>query len=161
MPCVWLCRVHALEEQLKDQETRAEEHLQEEERRQRDLLTRVEREKSSEIEILSFRAQQLEEENYELKTTATRLRSHSDKLDEERQRMTYKLEDTSLRLKDEMNLYKKMMDKMRQNRLEFQKEREATQEVSPTLPISCVCVSMWLYIVCVWLCVCGGLCVCG
>ncbi|XP_042198347.1 rab11 family-interacting protein 4A [Callorhinchus milii] len=122
-------RVHALEEQLKDQETRAEEHLQEEERRQRDLLTRVEREKSSEIEILSFRAQQLEEENYELKTTATRLRSHSDKLDEERQRMTYKLEDTSLRLKDEMNLYKKMMDKMRQNRLEFQKEREATQEL--------------------------------
>lgn len=44
--------------------------------------------------------------------------------------MSDRLEDTSLRLKDEMDLYKRMMDKLRQNRLEFQKEREATQEVS-------------------------------
>lgn len=43
--------------------------------------------------------------------------------------MSDRLEDTSLRLKDEMDLYKRMMDKLRQNRLEFNKEREATQEV--------------------------------
>lgn len=43
--------------------------------------------------------------------------------------MTDKLEDTSLRLKDEMDLYRKMMDKLWQNRHEFQKEREAMQEV--------------------------------
>lgn len=49
---------------------------------------------------------------------------------QERQRMSDRLEDTSLRLKDEMDLYKRMMDKLRQNRLEFNKEREATQEVS-------------------------------
>lgn len=48
---------------------------------------------------------------------------------QERQRMSDRLEDTSLRLKDEMDLYKRMMDKLRQNRLEFNKEREATQEV--------------------------------
>lgn len=45
--------------------------------------------------------------------------------------MTDKLEDTSLRLKDEMDLYKKMMDKLRQNRNEFQKERDTMQEVRP------------------------------
>lgn len=43
--------------------------------------------------------------------------------------MTDKLEDTSLRLKDEMDLYKKMMDKLRQNRNDYQREREAMQEV--------------------------------
>lgn len=43
--------------------------------------------------------------------------------------MSDRLEDASLRLKDEMDLYKRMMDKLRQNRLEFNKEREATQEV--------------------------------
>lgn len=43
--------------------------------------------------------------------------------------MSDRLEDTSLRLKDEMDLYKRMMDKLRHNRLEFQKEREATQEL--------------------------------
>lgn len=54
----------------------------------------------------------------------------SPRLFQERQRMSDRLEDTSLRLKDEMDLYKRMMDKLRQNRLEFNKEREATQEVS-------------------------------
>uniref|UniRef100_A0A4W5KFI4 Uncharacterized protein n=1 Tax=Hucho hucho TaxID=62062 RepID=A0A4W5KFI4_9TELE len=43
--------------------------------------------------------------------------------------MTDRLEDTSLRLKDEMDLYRKMMDKLWQNRHEFQKEREAMQEL--------------------------------
>lgn len=44
--------------------------------------------------------------------------------------MTDKLEDTSLRLKDEMDLYRKIMDKLWQNRHDFQKEKEAMQEVS-------------------------------
>lgn len=48
---------------------------------------------------------------------------------QEKQRMTDKLEDTSLRLKDEMDLYRKIMDKVWQNRHEFQKEKEAMQEV--------------------------------
>ena len=48
---------------------------------------------------------------------------------QEKQRMTDKLEDTSLRLKDEMDLYRKIMDKLWQNRHEFQKEKESMQEV--------------------------------
>lgn len=47
--------------------------------------------------------------------------------------MTDKLEDTSLRLKDEMDLYRKMMDKLRQNRNDYQREREAMQEVRQCL----------------------------
>ena len=43
--------------------------------------------------------------------------------------MTDKLEDTGLRLKDEMDLYRKIMDKLWQNRHEFNKEKEAMQEV--------------------------------
>lgn len=52
---------------------------------------------------------------------------------QEKQRMTDKLEDTSLRLKDEMDLYRKMMDKLRQNRQQFQKEKDAMQEVGGML----------------------------
>lgn len=48
---------------------------------------------------------------------------------QEKQKMTDKLEDTSLRLKDEMDLYRKIMDKLWQNRHDFQKEKEAMQEV--------------------------------
>ncbi|XP_033040174.1 rab11 family-interacting protein 4 isoform X1 [Trachypithecus francoisi] len=122
-------RVHELEEMVKDQETTAEQALEEEARRHREAYSKLEREKTTEVELLNARVQQLEEENTELRTTVTRLKSQTEKLDEERQRMSDRLEDTSLRLKDEMDLYKRMMDKLRQNRLEFQKEREATQEL--------------------------------
>ncbi|XP_008819845.2 rab11 family-interacting protein 4 isoform X1 [Nannospalax galili] len=122
-------RVHELEEMVKDQETTAEQALEEEARRHREVYSKLEREKNTELELLNTRVQQLEEENTDLRTTVTRLKSQTEKLDEERQRMSDRLEDTSLRLKDEMDLYKRMMDKLRQNRLEFQKEREATQEL--------------------------------
>ncbi|CAK6437957.1 unnamed protein product [Pipistrellus nathusii] len=122
-------RVHELEEMVKDQETTAEQALEEEARRHREAYSKLERERSTEIELLHSRVQQLEEENTELRTTVTRLKSQTEKLDEERQRMSDRLEDTSLRLKDEMDLYKRVMDKLRHNRLEFQKEREATQEL--------------------------------
>lgn len=55
---------------------------------------------------------------------------------QEKQRMTDKLEDTSLRLKDEMDLYRKMMDKLNQNRHEYQKEKDAMQEVTQNLSLS-------------------------
>ncbi|XP_062304419.1 rab11 family-interacting protein 4B isoform X1 [Osmerus eperlanus] len=122
-------RVHELEEQLKDQETRAEQTMEEELRRHREAFSKMERDKSTEIELLSNRLQQLEEENGEIAMSMCRLKSQTERLDEEKQRMTDKLEDTSLRLKDEMDLYRKMMDKLRQNRHEFQKEREAMQEL--------------------------------
>ncbi|XP_064819947.1 rab11 family-interacting protein 4A-like isoform X2 [Oncorhynchus masou masou] len=122
-------RVHELEEQLKDQEARAEQNTEEEQRRHREAYSRMERDKNTELELLLNRVQQLEEENGDISVNMCRLKSQTEKLDEEKQRMTDKLEDTSLRLKDELDLYRKMMDKLRQNRHEFQKEREAMQEL--------------------------------
>ncbi|KAM6939742.1 rab11 family-interacting protein 4B isoform 2-T2 [Xenentodon cancila] len=122
-------RVHELEEQLKDQETRAEQNLQEELRRHREAYAKMERDKNTQIELLSSRAKQLEDENVDMSLNMCRLKSQTEKLDEEKQRMTDKLEDTSLRLRDEMDLYRKMMDKLRQNRQQFQKEKDAMQEL--------------------------------
>uniref|UniRef100_A0A452UII6 RAB11 family interacting protein 4 n=1 Tax=Ursus maritimus TaxID=29073 RepID=A0A452UII6_URSMA len=123
-------RVHELEEMVKDQETVAEQALEEEARRHREAYSKLEREKSTEIELLNARVQQLEEENAELRTTVARLKAQTEKLDEVSSR-SGRLSDSNLdlRLKDETDLYKRMMDKLRQNRLEFQKEREATQEL--------------------------------
>uniref|UniRef100_A0A672M503 Rab11 family-interacting protein 4B n=1 Tax=Sinocyclocheilus grahami TaxID=75366 RepID=A0A672M503_SINGR len=122
-------RIHELEEQLKDQETRAENMMEEELRRHRDAYSRLEKDKNTQIELLTNRVHQLEEENGEMAISMIRLKAQTEKLDDERQRMTDKLEDTSLRLKDEMDLYKKMMDKLRQNRNEFQRERDTMQEL--------------------------------
>ncbi|XP_027138901.1 rab11 family-interacting protein 4B isoform X3 [Larimichthys crocea] len=122
-------RVNELEEQLKDQETRAEQILQDELRRHREAYSKMERDKNTQIELLSNRVKQLEEENGDIAANMGRLKSQTEKLDEEKQRMTDKLEDTSLRLKDEMDLYRKMMDKLRQNRQQYQKEKDAMQEL--------------------------------
>ncbi|XP_071397024.1 rab11 family-interacting protein 4A isoform X1 [Centroberyx affinis] len=122
-------RVHELEEQVKDAEARADQSLEDEMRRHREAYSKMERDRSTEIDLLSNRVQQLEEENGDMKLNVCRLKSQTEKLDQEKQRMTDKLEDTSLRLKDEMDLYRKMMDKLWHNRHEFQKEKEAMQEL--------------------------------
>ncbi|KAM9843861.1 rab11 family-interacting protein 4A [Aulostomus maculatus] len=122
-------RVHALEEQVKDAEARADQSLEEETKRHREAYGKMERDRNTEIDLLCNRVQQLEEENGEMKLNVCRLKSQTEKLDQEKQRMTDKLEDTSLRLKDEMDLYRKIMDKLWHNRHEFQKEKEAMQEL--------------------------------
>nr|XP_046270262.1 rab11 family-interacting protein 4A isoform X1 [Scatophagus argus]XP_046270263.1 rab11 family-interacting protein 4A isoform X1 [Scatophagus argus]XP_046270264.1 rab11 family-interacting protein 4A isoform X1 [Scatophagus argus]XP_046270266.1 rab11 family-interacting protein 4A isoform X1 [Scatophagus argus] len=122
-------RVHELEEQVKDAEARAVQNLEEETKRHRDVYSKMERDRNLEIDLLCNRVQQLEEENGEMKLNVCRLKSHNEKLDQEKQKTTDKLEDTSLRLKDEMDLYRKIMDKLWHNRHEFQKEKESMQEL--------------------------------
>lgn len=50
-----LRRVHELEEMVKDQETTAEQALEEEARRHREAYSKLERERSTEIELLTTR----------------------------------------------------------------------------------------------------------
>jgi hypothetical protein len=47
--------VHELEEMVKDQETTAEQALEEEARRHREVYCKLEREKSTELELLNTR----------------------------------------------------------------------------------------------------------
>lgn len=122
-------RVHELEEQVKDAETRADQSLEDESKRHRDVYSKMERDRNNEIELLCTRIQDLEEENGAMKLNVCKLKSQTEKLDQEKQKMSDKLEDTSVRLKDEMDLYRKIMDKLWQNRHEFQKEKEAMQEL--------------------------------
>ncbi|KAK7929712.1 hypothetical protein WMY93_006107 [Mugilogobius chulae] len=63
-------------------------------------------------EQLCSRIQELEEENGDMKLNVRKLRSQTEKLDQEKQKMSDKLEDTNMRLKDEMELYRKIMDKL-------------------------------------------------
>ena len=49
---------------------------------------------------------------------------------QEKQRMTDQLEDSSLQLKDEMELYREVVDQLWLHRHQFHKEKEAMQEVS-------------------------------
>ncbi|XP_058426468.1 rab11 family-interacting protein 3 isoform X1 [Diceros bicornis minor] len=122
-------RANALEEQLKEQELRACEMVLEETRRQKDLLCKMEREKSIEIENLQARLQQLDEENSELRSCTPCLKANIERLEEEKQKLLDEIEELSLRLSDEQENRRKLGDRLSHERHQFQRDKEATQEL--------------------------------
>ncbi|MEQ2230518.1 hypothetical protein ILYODFUR_030179, partial [Ilyodon furcidens] len=75
-------RVHELEEQVKDAETKAAETLGEEMKRHRETCSKMERDRNTEIDLLCCRVHQLEEENGEMTINVSRLKSQSEKMDQ-------------------------------------------------------------------------------
>ncbi|XP_064151335.1 rab11 family-interacting protein 3 isoform X2 [Loxodonta africana] len=122
-------RANALEEQLKEQELRTCELVLEEARKQRELLCRMEREKSIEIENLQARLQQLDEENGELRSCAPCLKASIERLEEEKQKLLDEIEDLTLRLSEEQEDRRRMGDRLSHERHQFQRDKESTQEV--------------------------------
>ncbi|XP_048349902.1 rab11 family-interacting protein 3 isoform X2 [Sphaerodactylus townsendi] len=122
-------RANALEEQLKEQELRADEILLDEIRKQRELLSKMEREKSIEIENLQARLQQLDEENGELQACVPCLRANIERLEEEKQKLLDEIEDLTMQLNEELESKRKLGDKLSHERHQFQKDKESTQEL--------------------------------
>lgn len=122
-------RANALEEQLKEQELRAQERVLEETRKQKELLCKMEREKSIEIENLQARLQQLDEENSELRSCTPCLKANIERLEEEKQKMVDEIEELTQRLSEEQENKRKMGDKLSHERHQFQRDKEATQEL--------------------------------
>ncbi|XP_010001127.1 PREDICTED: rab11 family-interacting protein 3 [Chaetura pelagica] len=122
-------RANALEEQLKEQELRADQTLLDEIKKQRELLSKMEREKSIEIENLQARLQQLDDENSELRSCVPCLKANIERLEEEKQKLLDEIEDLTVQLTDEQEKKRKMGDKLSQERHQFQKEKESTQEL--------------------------------
>lgn len=122
-------RANALEEQLKEQELRACEMVMEETRKQKELLCKMEREKSIEIENLQARLQQLDEENGELRSCTPCLKANIERLEEEKQKLLDEIEELSLRLSDEQENRRKLGDRLSHERHQFQRDKEATQEL--------------------------------
>ncbi|NXU54810.1 RFIP3 protein, partial [Turnix velox] len=122
-------RANALEEQLKEQELRADQTLLEEIKKQRELLSKMEREKSIEIENLQARLQLLDDENSELRSCVPCLKANIERLEEEKQKLLDEIEDLTVQLTEEQEKKRKMGDKLSQERHQFQKEKESTQEL--------------------------------
>ncbi|XP_068964026.1 rab11 family-interacting protein 3 isoform X2 [Petaurus breviceps papuanus] len=122
-------RANALEEQLKEQELRADEMILEEIRKQKELLCKMEREKSIEIENLQARLQQLDDENSELRSCTPCLKANIERLEEEKQKLLDEIEDLTIQLNEEQENKRKMGDKLSHERHQFQKDKESTQEL--------------------------------
>ncbi|KAM6156157.1 rab11 family-interacting protein 3 [Rhynchocyon petersi] len=122
-------RANALEEQLKEQELRACELVMEETRKQRELLCRMEREKTIEIETLQARLQQLDEENGELRSCTPCLKASIERLEEEKQKLLDEIEDLTMRLSEEQEGRRRLGDRLSQERHQFQRDKESTQEL--------------------------------
>ncbi|XP_069761419.1 rab11 family-interacting protein 3 isoform X2 [Narcine bancroftii] len=122
-------RANALEEQLKEQETRSEQLLLEEIRRQKDVLSKVEREQVIEMENLQTRLQQLDEENSELRACIPCLRANVERMEEEKRKLLDEMDNLIQKLKEEQENNQKLSDKLLHKKYQFQKEKETTQEL--------------------------------
>ncbi|XP_048465427.1 rab11 family-interacting protein 3 isoform X1 [Rhincodon typus] len=122
-------RANALEEQLKEQETRSEQMLLEELKKQKESLSKVEREQVIEIESLHTRLHQLDEENGELRACIPCLRANAERLEEEKQKLLDEVDELTHKLKEEQQNNQKLSDKLLHKQYQFQKEKEATQEL--------------------------------
>ncbi|XP_071202915.1 rab11 family-interacting protein 4A-like isoform X1 [Salvelinus alpinus] len=122
-------RANALEEQLKEQELHAEDHLHQETRRHKDALSKLERERSMELENLQARLQQLDEENSELMSCVPCYRANIERLEEEKRKLEDEVEDVTERLNEELETRRKTSDKLTHERHQNQKEKGHTQEL--------------------------------
>ncbi|XP_026536553.1 rab11 family-interacting protein 3 isoform X1 [Notechis scutatus] len=122
-------RANALEEQLKEQEMKSDEILIDEIRKQRDLLSRMEREKSMEIENLQARLHQLDNENGELRSCVPCLKANIERLEEEKQKLLDEIEDLTVQLTEEQENKRKLGEKLNHERHQFQKDKESRQEL--------------------------------
>ncbi|XP_043945264.1 rab11 family-interacting protein 3-like isoform X2 [Protopterus annectens] len=122
-------RANALEEQLKEQESKAEDTLQDELRRQKEILMKVERERSIEIENLQARLLQLDEENSELRSCVPCLKANIERLEEEKRKLQDEIEDITYQLNEEQESKRKLADKLSHEQHQSQCNREATQEL--------------------------------
>ncbi|KAG7492047.1 hypothetical protein MATL_G00010360 [Megalops atlanticus] len=122
-------RANALEEQLKEQEARAEEALQLEVRRHKEAMYKLEQERGMELENLQSRLQQLDEDNSELRSCVPCLRANIERLEEEKRKLQDEVEDVTERLNEELESRRKMADKLAHERHKSQKEKECTQEL--------------------------------
>ncbi|XP_059391331.1 rab11 family-interacting protein 3-like isoform X2 [Carassius carassius] len=120
-------RANALEEQLKEQELRAEENLLTHTRKHRDALNKLQRERDLEIENLQARLNQLDEENGELRSCVPCLRANIERLEEEKRKLQDQVDDVTDRLNEEIESRRKMADKLSHERHTTQKEKECTQ----------------------------------
>ncbi|CAH2307545.1 rab11 family-interacting 3 isoform X2 [Pelobates cultripes] len=124
-----LHRAHALEEQLKDQELRSDEVQNEETRKHRDELRKMERDRGFELSSLKARVQELEAENFELRSQLPTAKATTQRLEEENQKLRDQVEELRQQVKENKELNQKLGGRLNKEKHKQQSERERSQEV--------------------------------
>ncbi|XP_071976216.1 rab11 family-interacting protein 3 isoform X2 [Engystomops pustulosus] len=124
-----LHRVHALEEQLKDQELQSDEVQSEETRKHRDEIRKMERDRSFRLSSLKARVQELESENTELRSQLPSAKATAQRLEEEKLKLLDEVEELQQQLKDHQEQNNKLGGKLSKEMHKQQLEKERCQEV--------------------------------
>uniref|UniRef100_A0A8C4N4X6 FIP-RBD domain-containing protein n=1 Tax=Eptatretus burgeri TaxID=7764 RepID=A0A8C4N4X6_EPTBU len=122
-------RTHELEEQLKEQESGAQEIAVEEERKHREALLKFERDAVEKACSMTARIQQLDDDNADLSLSVGYLKVHNQKLEETNQDLLGRLEGLARRLQDEARHTKELSEMLHHTRQSHQQDKETTQEV--------------------------------
>ncbi|XP_073492654.1 rab11 family-interacting protein 3 isoform X2 [Aquarana catesbeiana] len=124
-----LHRVHALEEQLKDQEVRSDEVQSEETRKHRDELRKMERDRSYRLSSLKARLQELENENLDLRSQLPGFKATAQRLEEEKYKLLDEVDDLQQQLQDHQEQNRILGGKLSKELHKQQTEKERCQEI--------------------------------
>ena len=116
-------RVHMLEEHIREVELQSQERLIEEQKRNKDVLQRLEREKTLELENFSIKLQSAEREHASTHRDLTSLRSQVDRLKTEKGQLEQELFETQQSYSLLQSEYSKLEDNLKKTHDLLQKDR--------------------------------------
>jgi hypothetical protein len=123
-------KLFMVEEQLRDVEQRGEEKLREEQRRLKEALTRLEREKTLQIENYEIRLQSLEKDLELTKVESGRYKQQLERERSDRIQLSDKLLETERELSNCRDDNRKLLDEARADREALTLESIGSQQVS-------------------------------
>ncbi|XP_075437806.1 rab11 family-interacting protein 3-like isoform X2 [Ascaphus truei] len=124
-----LHRVHALEEQLKDQELQSDEVQSEETRKHRDELRKMDRDSGYRLSSLQARVEELVKENTELRAQLPNMKALTQRLEAEKEKLQNQVEDLQHQLSENHDLNQKLGGRLNQEKHKQRMEKEHSQEV--------------------------------
>ncbi|XP_075437807.1 rab11 family-interacting protein 3-like isoform X3 [Ascaphus truei] len=127
-----LHRVHALEEQLKDQELQSDEVQSEETRKHRDELRKMDRDSGYRLSSLQARVEELVKENTELRAQLPNMKALTQRLEAEKEKLQNQVEDLQHQLSENHDLNQKLGGRLNQEKHKQRMEKEHSQETEDT-----------------------------
>ncbi|KAG8172592.1 hypothetical protein JTE90_024226 [Oedothorax gibbosus] len=118
-----LCRIHSLEEQLKELEIRSEDRIDSEHEKYKEIMARSERESKLEVEQYANKLFSLQKEYLQLNEESLRLRTTLDKLKEEKHELQNQLVECTTELLNLREDNHRLQETVRREREEFHTER--------------------------------------
>ena len=118
------CRIHSLEEQLRELEIRSEDRIETEQQKFKEIMTRCERESKLEVEQYANKLFALQKDYMDLSEESLKLKTLLEKLKQEKQELQNQLLECTTELMNIREDHMRLQEGIRREREEYSTERD-------------------------------------